>query len=84
MATIELPIDRFEARVLRDVWLSVDGGAPTHHRAGDVVKVDRTERAVRYLAIRGGFDVPVVLGSRSTLLVAGLGGLEGRRRSARE
>ncbi len=78
-ATLELPIDRFEARVLRDVWLSVDGGAPTQHRAGDIVKVDRHERAVRYLAVRGGIDVPVVLGSRSTLLVAGLGGLEGRR-----
>ena len=33
---------------------------------------------VRYLAIAGGLDVPLVLGSRSTLLVASLGGHEGR------
>ncbi|MGQ0701685.1 MAG: biotin-dependent carboxyltransferase family protein [Gemmatimonadales bacterium] len=32
-----------------------------------------------YLAVRGGFDVPTVLGSRSTYLTAGLGGFQGRR-----
>jgi biotin-dependent carboxylase-like uncharacterized protein len=31
-----------------------------------------------YLAVAGGFDVPVVLGSRSTQLRGGFGGLEGR------
>jgi antagonist of KipI len=31
-----------------------------------------------YLALAGGIDVPRVLGSRSTCLVAGFGGLEGR------
>jgi biotin-dependent carboxylase-like uncharacterized protein len=31
-----------------------------------------------YLAVAGGIDVPVVLGSRCTLLGAGFGGLEGR------
>ena len=35
-------------------------------------------RRVRYLAVAGGVDVPRVLGSRSTLRVAGLGGFEGR------
>lgn len=33
---------------------------------------------VRYLAARGGFDVPLVLGGRGTLLVASLGGHAGR------
>jgi biotin-dependent carboxylase-like uncharacterized protein len=33
---------------------------------------------VRYIAVRGGIDVPVVLGGRGTLLVAGLGGHQGR------
>lgn len=33
----------------------------------------------RYLAVPGGFDVPEVLGSRTTLLIAGLGGYGGRR-----
>jgi biotin-dependent carboxylase-like uncharacterized protein len=32
-----------------------------------------------YLAVRGGVDVPPVLGSRSTYLPGGFGGLEGRR-----
>jgi KipI family sensor histidine kinase inhibitor len=31
-----------------------------------------------YLAVAGGFDVPAVLGSRSTLVAAGLGGFAGR------
>jgi biotin-dependent carboxylase-like uncharacterized protein len=31
-----------------------------------------------YIALAGGVDVPVVLGSRSTCLVAGFGGFEGR------
>jgi biotin-dependent carboxylase-like uncharacterized protein len=33
---------------------------------------------VRYVAVRGGVDVPRVLGGRGTLLLAGLGGHEGR------
>jgi biotin-dependent carboxylase-like uncharacterized protein len=35
-------------------------------------------RARGYLALAGGIDVPEVLGSRSTCLAAGFGGLEGR------
>jgi allophanate hydrolase subunit 2 len=38
---------------------------------------DRSKR-VRYVALRGGIDVPVVLGGRGTLVVANLGGYEGR------
>ncbi|HEX5824351.1 MAG TPA: biotin-dependent carboxyltransferase family protein [Candidatus Limnocylindrales bacterium] len=37
---------------------------------------DRRARA--YLAVPGGLDVPVVLGSRSTCLAAGFGGFDGR------
>src|SRR5262245_59905827 len=37
-----------------------------------------TGGAVLYLAVAGGFDVPPVLGSRSTLVRAGIGGLHGR------
>jgi biotin-dependent carboxylase-like uncharacterized protein len=37
-----------------------------------------TGGAVLYLAAAGGFDVPCVLGSRSTLVRAGIGGLDGR------
>ena len=41
-----------------------------------------TGSAVLYLAAAGGFDVPPVLGSRSTLVRAGIGGLNGRALSA--
>lgn len=50
--------------------------------AGEIVDLpgdaapDGAARA--YLAIPSGFDVPVVLGSRSTCLSAGFGGLDGR------
>ena len=33
---------------------------------------------MRYVAVEGGLDVPVVMGSRSTLVVAGIGGFGGR------
>lgn len=51
-------------------------------RAGDVVAFDgRPADALgcrAYVAIPGGFDVPEVLGSRSTSLVGAFGGFEGR------
>ena len=48
--------------------------APTYLRAGDEVRLGRPVSGVRtYLAVRGGFDVPAVLGSRSTDVLAGLG-----------
>jgi biotin-dependent carboxylase-like uncharacterized protein len=78
-ATLELPLDRFRGRVAKDVWYSVDGEEPVRATAGDIVEVLPNERAVRYLGIEGGFDGDEVLGSRATLLVAGLGGLDGRR-----
>jgi biotin-dependent carboxylase-like uncharacterized protein len=48
--------------------------------AGAELTVTRLVRG-RYLllAVSGGVDVPMVLGSRSTLLSAAIGGLEGRR-----
>ncbi|HYV97141.1 MAG TPA: biotin-dependent carboxyltransferase family protein [Gemmatimonadaceae bacterium] len=46
--------------------------------AGDTLAIERIVRgAIWYLAIRGGIDVPLVLGSRSTLLSAEMGGLGG-------
>ncbi len=48
-------------------------------RSGSVLKWgSRRQGARAYLAIEGGVDVPLVLGSRSTHVVAGMGGLEGR------
>jgi 5-oxoprolinase (ATP-hydrolysing) subunit C len=44
---------------------------------GDQIRIGAFA-GVLYLAAEGGFDVPAVLGSRSTLVRAGIGGLNGR------
>jgi len=47
--------------------------------AGGVLEFGEMKDGMRaYLAVAGGLDVPVVMGSRSTYAKAGLGGLEGR------
>jgi antagonist of KipI len=54
-------------------------GHVAHLRLGDELKFGRAEIGCRcWLAISGGIDVPVVLGSRSTDLRANFGGFEGR------
>src|SRR6266496_2885967 len=54
-------------------------GHVAHLQAGDELKFSRAQIGCRcWLAISGGIDVPVVLGSRSTDLRANFGGLEGR------
>ena len=48
-------------------------------RPGQVLQTGPTRGGARcYLCVRGGLDVPPVLGSASTHLLTGLGGLEGR------
>jgi biotin-dependent carboxylase uncharacterized domain len=58
----------------------VDRWAAVSIHAGAELRVGRITRG-RFLlvAVRGGINVPLVMGSRSTLLSAALGGLEGRR-----
>jgi antagonist of KipI len=52
---------------------------PFELRAGDILRCGATRGGARcYLAVRGGIDVPAVLGSASTHLLTGLGGFEGR------
>src|SRR5580765_4476410 len=54
-------------------------GHVAHLQAGDELKFGRAQIGCRcWLAISGGIDVPVVLGSRSTDLRANFGGIEGR------
>jgi biotin-dependent carboxylase-like uncharacterized protein len=55
-------------------------GTPLNVSARDELFVERMNHG-RFLliAVLGGIDVPVVLGSRSTLISAALGGLDGRR-----
>lgn len=48
-------------------------------KAGDVLTIASPRRGTRvYLTVAGGIDVPAVMGSRSTHLRAGFGGLDGR------
>jgi len=62
----------------RGAWVAVDGRAFEVPEGGRI-SVPRPEAAVvRYVAVEGGVEVPEVLGGRGTLLVARLGGLEGR------
>lgn len=87
-AGIEIGLGGFRARVEHETWIAVTGawgpirvdGEPiapyTAARvpAGAMVELDLAERGVRYvLAIRGGVEVPPVLGSRSRDTLAGLG-----------
>jgi biotin-dependent carboxylase-like uncharacterized protein len=52
-------------------------------RAGDRLTFDYMKSGARaYLAIAGGIDVPVVLGSRSTYALGALGGFSGRKLAA--
>jgi antagonist of KipI len=58
---------------------ALPAGHVAHLQAGDELKFRRAQFGCRcWLAISGGIDVPVVLGSRSTDLRANFGGLEGR------
>lgn len=63
---------RLDARELPAIW----AGVATE---GQVLELGGISRGARvYLAVPGGIDVPVVLGSRSTQLREAFGGYEGR------
>ena len=58
---------------------ALPAGHVAHLQAGDELKFGLAQIGCRcWLAISGGIDVPVVLGSRSTDLRANFGGFEGR------
>lgn len=77
-AALEIPQGGFRARALGSVTLSLDGEPARLLRDGDVLEVTADGRAVHCLAVQGGVDVPSVLESRSTLVLAELGGFLGR------
>ncbi|MEW5851724.1 MAG: carboxyltransferase domain-containing protein [Myxococcota bacterium] len=77
-AAVEIPLGGAELGAVGDLLLATDDGDVHHLRDGDRVAIAPSSRAVRYVAVAGGVEVPVVLGSRSTLLVARLGGFLGR------
>lgn len=48
-------------------------------KEGDILSFDYVESGARtYLAVNGGIDVPLVMNSRSTYTLIGIGGFEGR------
>jgi biotin-dependent carboxylase-like uncharacterized protein len=48
-------------------------------RKGEIIETELPVSGLRtYLAVHGGIDVPAIMGSRSTFLRGGFGGLEGR------
>jgi 5-oxoprolinase (ATP-hydrolysing) subunit C len=92
-ASIEVQIFPFVVRFLADTWFAVTG-ADTHAtldeqelpawwsataRRGQTLTLRPPATGARaYLAVAGGIDVPVILGSRSTHLRSEFGGLQGR------
>ena len=66
----------FPARIAQEKF---PAGRPGFVRQGEELEFDSTKRGGRaWIAIAGGIDVPLVLGSRSTDLRSAFGGYEGR------
>jgi biotin-dependent carboxylase-like uncharacterized protein len=85
-AAIEL-IGSIRLRAVAPVLVATDDGDSRMLDAGDTLAFPPDSRGTpttwgrrlaRYVAVRGGVDVPVVLDGQGTLLVAGIGGHEGR------
>ena len=58
---------------------SIPGWQTIHVKPGDLLEIHQVTSGCRaYLAVSGGIDVPLVMGSRSTYVGAGIGGFDGR------
>jgi allophanate hydrolase subunit 2 len=73
-AAVEI-LGRITVRAESSIEIATDSSAPQIFRTGDEFTVGSEPRRVAYLAVRGGVDAPVSLGSRATHLSAGLGSL---------
>ena len=93
-AAVEITLGGFAAAFLDYVAFAITGanlgarlnGTPVpnwvHHtaEAGDALTLDHRQSGCRaYLALAGGIDVPLVMGSKSTYVRGGFGGYQGRR-----
>jgi urea carboxylase len=83
--TLRFATDACIALVGAEMKTELDGvpvsfGAPLEVRAGQTLKMGAVigAGARAYLAVRGGFDVPLYLGSRTTFTLGGFGGHGGR------
>lgn len=87
-ATIELAIGTLTIEVLQNTYIAVSGagteitidGHPVRHNRvhgvlrGQKVSIRSNHTGIySYLAMRGGFDAPIILGSRSTDTLSGIG-----------
>jgi biotin-dependent carboxylase-like uncharacterized protein len=92
-AVLEMTVVGCTLAVLKPAWVALTGAdAVVKHNGkplslwrgfqvnpGDLLSIDKVRQGCRvYMAVAGGFDVPVVMGSRSTNVQAGLGGHHGR------
>jgi antagonist of KipI len=92
-AALEWALGAGRLRFDRAVWLALTGAAVSatvnglpiaageaqHAPAGSELSIDRIHRGrFAYVAVRGGIDVPLTLGSRATYIPGRLGGLDGR------
>lgn len=92
-AVLEMTIRGCSLAVLSPAWVALSGAKAQVKlnssarsvwdafsvEPGDLLRIGQVSQGCRiYLAINGGFEVPVVMGSRSTYVQAALGGLHGR------
>ncbi len=92
-ACLEMSVLGPQVRLLADTWIALTGGDLTPMLDGEPIPMWRSVRAGSgsvlsfggprdglrgYLAVAGGIDVPVLMGSRSTYFRASMGGYEGR------
>jgi biotin-dependent carboxylase-like uncharacterized protein len=78
LASVTLGLAGTMAGTVTETGERVVPGSTVTLRAGDTVALEPAIGSRAYLAVPGGIDVPAVLGSRSTALGAGFGGLDGR------
>ena len=83
-ATLELPAGTLLALTGADLAATINGQPvpqfrPVYVKTDCTLRCGFSKRGCRgYLAIAGGFDVPLVMGSKSTYLRAKIGGYKGR------
>jgi len=99
-ASLEFTLKGPRLEILHDTTLAVTGGRcvvtvnghrkyfifePIEVKSGDQIDIEWITEGVRgYLAVKGGFDVPLIMQSRSTYLRGKIGGFEGRRLKGEE
>lgn len=92
-AALEITLGQCVIEFTTDSWFALTGagchaqldghavwtGWRLYAKAGQQLRLALPERGMRsYLAVAGGLDIPLLLGSASTDLKAGVGGFEGR------